>query len=214
MKLLVSNSTNTLVPTNASGASPSRAAHPLVRFQQRPRGAVSLTATGGFRAFRERGDLLQDAVFEDPEIGRLQTVDVVALVVGHLEAQHHHVDLDAEDGPLSILGAQHGRRAGSHSEESSSRNRHESCPGSSFCIAVLPSARPLRCSCALRATSSPTPRSDFSSAGQSSRCEAKICSTSLLRPLRNAHVQLRGRHAAVHPPAPPSRACSIPSSPP
>ena len=36
----------------------------------------------------------------DPEIARLQAVDVVVLAVGDGEAQHHHVDFDAESGPL------------------------------------------------------------------------------------------------------------------
>ena len=86
-------------------------------FEQRARGAVVRHRHGGLGAFGEGGDLLQDAVLVDPEIAGLQAVDVVVLVVGHLEAEHHHVDLDPEDGRWSVLGAQHGRRAAGHSEE-------------------------------------------------------------------------------------------------
>ena len=81
----------------------------------------SPTASGRLGAFGEGGDLLQDAVFEDPEIGGLQAVHVVTFVIGHLKTEHHHVDLDTEDGALSVLRAKHGAGRG-HSKKSSSRN--------------------------------------------------------------------------------------------
>ena len=78
----------------------------LLGLDQGMRRAVFRHRKGRVGALGEGGDLLQNAVLVDPEIGRLQTVDVVVLAVGHLKAQHHHVDLDPEDGPLAVLGAQ------------------------------------------------------------------------------------------------------------
>ena len=88
----------------------------LVGFQQRAGGAVLGHRQRRLGAFGEGGDLLQDAVFEDAEIGGLQAVDVVALVVGHLKAEHHHVDLDPEDGALCHPGRGPRRRPRSFQE--------------------------------------------------------------------------------------------------
>ena len=104
MKLLVSKRTKTLVPTKASGRSmPGRASLlPSTIGLVEP---SSATCSGGFGAFGEGGDLLEDAVLVDLEVVRLQAVDVVPLIVGDLEAQHHHVHFDAEHGAGCILGA-------------------------------------------------------------------------------------------------------------
>ena len=67
-------------------------------------------------AFGEGGDLLQNAVFVDAEIAGLEPVDVVILAIGHLEAEHHHVDLDPEDRALAVLGAQQAPRRRSFQE--------------------------------------------------------------------------------------------------
>ena len=113
MKLLVSNSTNTLVPTKASERrSMPRLAGRLGRFagDQRARGAVRQHLHGRLGAFGEGVDLLRDAVFEMLEIAWLQAVDVVVMAVGDGEAEHHHVHLHAEHRALRFLRL-HQRRA-------------------------------------------------------------------------------------------------------
>ena len=79
MKLLVSKSTKTLVPTKASGRLHAGQGV-LVGFEQRAGGAVLAHRQRRLGAFGEGGDLLQNAVLEDAEIGGLQAVDVVALL--------------------------------------------------------------------------------------------------------------------------------------
>ena len=83
------------------------------------------------------------AVFQNAEIRGLQSVDIVTLVIGHLKTEHHHIDLDTENGPLSaILRAHYGAGRG-HSKKSSSRNRHDGLPGIfPTNIKALPSVRP------------------------------------------------------------------------
>ena len=80
--------------------------------------------------------------------------------------------------------------AGGHSEEILVAKSSCRLPVVDYCKRLpsvrLPSARALR-----RARRRPPGAATSAGAGQSSRCEAKICSTSLLGPLRNAHVQLR-----------------------
>jgi hypothetical protein len=94
----------------------------------------SPTARGGFGAFGEGGDLLENAILEDAEVGGLEAVHIVAFAIGHLKAEHHHIDLDTEDGALSVLRLKHGAGR-SHSKKSSSRNRrHDRFPGSVFCL--------------------------------------------------------------------------------
>ena len=68
--------------------------------------AVVQNLHGGPVAFGKRGELLLDAVFQDPEIGRLQPVDVFALVVGHREAEDHQIDLGFENRRARLLRKQ------------------------------------------------------------------------------------------------------------
>ena len=58
--------------------------------------AVGLHVHRRFVAIGERRELLRNAVFKNPEILRLQAIDVVPFVVGDGEAQHHHVHLHPE----------------------------------------------------------------------------------------------------------------------
>ena len=98
---------------------------------QRPRGAVIGDLEGRLVALGEGRDLLRDAVLEDAEVLGLEPVDVAALVVGDGEAEHHHVDLDAEDrAPFLLCGEPlaeaHPNRAGrghhAHAGETKSAN--------------------------------------------------------------------------------------------
>src|SRR5262249_54896334 len=90
--------------------------------------------------FPERIQFLQNSVFVDTEIYRLQPVDVVVLTVGNGEGQHAHVDLHPENRPLALLSAQPGylkRRARRQTEKFSARNDHGFLPDG-----ILFTARP------------------------------------------------------------------------
>ena len=105
-----------------------RLVHPRQRFlpgfQHRARGAVGVDGHRRIRALRERGKLLQDSIFVDTKIGRLQAVNVVVLAVRHLKVQHHHVHFHAENGSLAVLRMQKNpARCGA--KKSSSRDFHD-----------------------------------------------------------------------------------------
>ena len=112
-----------------------------VGFQERAGGAVLGDRQRRLGALAEGGDPLWNAVLENTEIGGLQSVDIVTLVIGHLKTEHHHIDLDTEDGALpAILRADGGAGRG-HCKKSSSRNRHDGLPGMLSTIAGMPFVR-------------------------------------------------------------------------
>ena len=157
--------------------------------EQRAGGTVLVHRQGRFGPFGERGDLLQNAVLVDAEISGLESVDVVILVVGHLEAQHHHVHLDAEDGALPVLGAEH-RSGRAHAKESSSRNRHDGLP-----VFVL-LQRSLLFGCHGRAGARANVVAHGAQRFQNRGPIFQVRSENLFhqpaRPFRYAHVELRG----------------------
>ena len=67
---------------------------------QRPRLPVFEDLQRSLIAFRESGDRLLNAIFQNPKLRVFQAVDVFALGVGNGEAEHHHVHFDPKSGRL------------------------------------------------------------------------------------------------------------------
>ena len=102
---------------------------------------------GRLAAFGEGRHLLRDPVFEDPEVARLQPVDVAAPAVGHREGEHHHIHLHAEHRPLRVLATEQRRRHGRDTQRSASTSavRHHGQLPSFPLIRERPSVPPPAC---------------------------------------------------------------------
>jgi hypothetical protein len=74
--------------------------------EQRPDAAIIVDLDGGIVTVGERRNPLDDAVFEDAEIARLQSVDVPSFTVGDGEAQDHQINFGAKNGVLGFLRGQ------------------------------------------------------------------------------------------------------------
>jgi hypothetical protein len=91
--LLVSKSTKTLVPTKAS-----------------ERMLISGDGHRWLVSLREGVEFLWNVIFQNPEILGFQVVNVVAFVVGDLEAEHDHVHLHAKGGTILRRSQSHQKK--------------------------------------------------------------------------------------------------------